>query len=302
MKILMLALAMLCSVMACATAQPEDPHAGRDVVWARPGETALSARIYAPLGDAHAPVIIDVHGGAWVGGARSDDELYDRALARAGFLVVAIDYRLGPAFKHPTASADVAAAVRWVRLNAETLGADPARIGLIGASAGGHLALLAALRPNNPAHRGTLILDPNGRAAAHDDIDASVSYVIALWTPADPFARYRYAQRARLQNLLAGGESYFGDEAAMRDASATRIVLSGETATLPPLLLVQAGMDGNVPAEITLDLLRAYQARDGKVELAFFPGAAHSFGTRASPATDEMVRIITDFARRKSGL
>jgi acetyl esterase/lipase len=299
MRALLMAIAMMFGA-GVANAQ-DDPHAGHDVVWARPGGQDLQARIYAPLGDARAPVIIDVHGGAWVGGSRTDGELYDRALAAAGFLVVAIDYRHGPDFKHPTASADVAAAVRWVRLNAERLGADPDRIGMIGSSAGGHLGLLAALRANDASHRGTPIFDANNRPRVHDDIDASVDYVIALWTPADPIARYRYAQRANLQNLMNGGVAYFGDEASMRDASTTRIVAEGN-GPLPALLLVQAGRDGNVPAEITTDLLHAYQQRDGAVELAYFPTAAHAFGHRDSADTQEMLRIVIDFAKRKSAL
>lgn len=281
-----------------------------DVVWARHGDLALQARIYRPAGrpaQSPAPVVIDVHGGAWSAGDRDDGALYDRALAAEGFLVVAIDFRQGADFRHPAASADVTAAVRWVRLNADALGADPERIGLIGSSSGGHLAMLAALRPNAEAHLGTPLTrlgDADG-AAPQDQIDASVDYVVAMWPVSDPQARFRYATRAGIQGLLGGHQAYFGgDELAMLDASIPRIVASGEAGmgeALPPMLVVQPGMDSNIPQEMTFDLLRAYQARDGAIEYAFYPGQPHAFGARDSDASQDMIRLVRDFIRRHGG-
>ena len=147
------------------------------------------------------PAIIDVHGGAWSSGDRTAGELYNRHLAAAGFLVAAIDFRQAPAHRHPAASCDVVAAVRWLRLNAAALGARATQIGLIGSSSGGHLAMLAATRHAAPEHRGTSILDADNTAAAHDEIDAAVDYVIALWPVSDPFFRYRYAKRAGIARL-----------------------------------------------------------------------------------------------------
>lgn len=276
----------------------------RDVVWAKPDGMELQARIYRPAdapADAALPTVVDVHGGVWFAGDRLGDAVYNEGLARAGIQVAAIDFRMGPDFKHPQGSADVTAAVRWVRLNAAELGADPDTVGLIGASSGGHLALVAGLKPNAPEHLGTPIVGPDGAAAAHDDIDASVAYVVALWPVSDPLARFRYAQRARIEPIQNGHRAYFADEAAMQDASAPRIVTAGEAEDLPPVLAVQPGMDGNVPQEITLDLMRAYQSRDGKFEYAFYPGLPHSFGTSASADTDDMVAVIADFIRRRTG-
>jgi acetyl esterase/lipase len=219
-------------------------------------------------------------------------------LAEAGFLVIAIDYRLGAANPHPAASRDVIAAIRWARLNAARLGGDANRIGLVGASAGAHLAMLAGLRPHQASHRGVSIYDARGRAGLHDDISAEVDFVIALWPVSDPLYRYRYAKRAGLAGLVAASEAYFGDETAMLDASATRIVIAGEASRLPPMLIVQPGADSNIPQEMTLDFIRAYQARDGAVEYAFYPGQPHSFGTSASAQTDHLIALMADFAHR----
>jgi len=278
----------------------ETTIAFEDVVWAMPEGLELQARVYHPYGTARSsPVVIDVHGGAWSIGDRTSGALYDEALAAAGHLVVAIDFRMGPQYKHPSAGADVVAAVRWTRLNAARLNADPARLGLIGSSSGGHLAMLAGVKPNAAIHRGTPIADAGGRFAVHDDIDASVRYVVALWPVSDPAARFRYARRAGIESLQNGTNAYFPDEQAQWDASVPRIVTAGEAEQLPPLLVVQPGNDSNIPQDMTFDLLRAYQARGGKFEYAFYPEMPHGFGHRPSAATDDLVLTMRDFIRRR---
>lgn len=302
MRLLALAaLAVTLGASAPAASQPLKVQ-DREVVWAKPEGRELKARIYRPsaAGDAALPLVIDVHGGAWSAFDRNAGELYHRGLAAAGFAVIAIDFRQGPEFTHPAASADVTAAVRWARLNARSLKIDPGRIGLVGSSSGGHLALLAALRPSHPGHAGTPVGGSDGAFAAHDDVDAQVDYVVALWPVADPAWRYRYAKRTGQDRLAAGHDAYFVDESAMLDASVPRLVTAGEAAALPPLLVVQPGEDSNIPVEMTLDLLRAWQNRGGRVDYAFYPGMPHAFGHRPSPATDEMIRLVADFAHRHS--
>lgn len=271
-----------------------------DEPWAQTGASPLQARVYRPRSAAAPlPVLIDVHGGAWSAYDRTAGALYDRALAARGFAVVAVDFRQGPEHQHPAASRDVAGAVRWVRLHARRLGVDAARIGRVGSSSGGHLALLAGVWPDVPAHQGTTILQEDGAAASRDDVSARVDYVVALWPVSDPFFRYRYARRAGLDRLIAAHDGYFVSEAAMREASVPRIVVAGEAQNLPAVLVVQPGEDSNVPVEMTFDLLRAWQYRGGSIEYAYFPDQPHAFGHRPSAATDRMIALIADFARRQ---
>jgi acetyl esterase len=271
-----------------------------NLVWAKPG-IDLSATIYRPKTSSKPlPVLVDVHGGAWSSGDRTGDKLYASELAKTGLIVVSIDFRQAPNFQHPSGSADVAAAVRYVRFNAKSLNADPERIGLIGSSSGGHLALLAAVRPDAAQHKGTPILGPDGKFATHDDISAKVNYVVAMWPVSDPAARYRYAQRARIEALQNGGLSYFKTEDAMWDASIQRIVTSGEAKTLPSILVVQPGNDSNIPQDMTFDLLHAWQARGGKLDYVFYPGQPHAFGHRPSEATTDLIAAIAAFIRRQN--
>lgn len=256
-----------------------------DERWAVIGGVELQVRIYRDERvAAGAPVMLDVHGGAWNFYDRTAGALYARALAERGFLVASIDFRDGPEFKHPAASEDVARAIDWLRDNAERLGGDRDRIGLIGSSSGGHLALLAAVTAD-PA--------PSG--------DPAAAYVIALWPVSDPHYRYRYARRAGIERLVAAHDAYFVSEAAMREASVPRIVLSGEARVLPPALVVQPGEDSNVPIEMTFDLLRAWQSRGGYIEYAYFPDQPHAFGHQPSAATTHLLEVIAAFARRHSG-
>ncbi|MAP95231.1 MAG: hypothetical protein CMK07_09810 [Ponticaulis sp.] len=276
-------------------------HTWTDITYAKPDGLELLARIYRPeVTTGTLPVVISVHGGAWGAYDRTSGKLYDEALAEEGYLVVAIDFRQSPDYQHPDGSADVTAAVRWVRLNADSLGANPDQIGLIGSSSGGHLALLAAVRPNDQSHLGTPIRGESDDFTAHDEIDASVDYVVAMWPVSSPITRYRYAQRAGIDQLVSLTERYFSDENAMWDASIPRIVTAGEAGDLPPILVIQPGMDSNIPQDMTFDLLKAWQSRGGKVDYAFYPGAAHAFGHRPSEDTDDMLKAITAFIARVS--
>ena len=309
MKAMLLTIAMLASSCAATARAEQTPPAvdtqtvtKTDVVWAHPTDLDLKATIYRPAAPSSKllPVLIDVHGGAWGSGDRTGDVLYSTELAKGDVLVVSIDFRQSPQFQHPAGSADVAAAVRYVRLNAKTLGADPDKIGLIGSSSGAHLALLAALRSDAPQHKGTPIADGTGKFAAHDEISASVGYVVAMWPVSDPAARYRYAKRAGIARLAELTEKYFPSEDAMWDASIPRIVTSGEAKILPPILVVQPGDDSNIPQEMTFDLLHAWQARGGRVDYLFYPGQPHAFGHRPSAATTDLIAAVAGFIARQN--
>ncbi|MEQ1783620.1 MAG: alpha/beta hydrolase [Hyphomonadaceae bacterium] len=309
MRSILLSLAIALSACATPARGEQTPQAAgmqavatTDVVWAHPADLDLKATIYRPAvpSSKPLPVLIDVHGGAWGSGDRTGDVLYATELAKGGVLVVSIDFRQSPKFQHPAGSADVAAAVRYVRLNAKTLGADPDRIGLIGSSSGAHLALLASLRPDASQHKGTPIADASGKFAAHDEISAKVDYVVAMWPVSDPAARYRYAKRAGIARLAELTEKYFPSEDAMWDASIQRIVTSGEAKILPPILVVQPGDDSNIPQEMTFDLLHAWQARVGRVDYLFYPGQPHAFGHRPSAATTDLMAAVAGFIARQN--
>lgn len=161
--------------------------AEEDVVFAKPAGQPLLARIYRPEGTPAEPLaaVVDVHGGAWARLDRTVGAPHSRALAACGLVVASLDFRQGPTHQHPAASADVAAGVRYVRAHARRLGIDPRRIGLLGSSSGGQLALLVAVRPGVPEHAGTPIMGPDG-SLSESPGDDSVAFVLALYPVAIP--------------------------------------------------------------------------------------------------------------------
>ncbi len=108
---------------------------------------ALMADLYAPTGAGPFPALVAVHGGGWQAGARSTFQYWGPYLAESGYVLFAISYRLAKKGQKmfPQAVQDVLAAVQFVRASAQALKVEPERIGLFGASAGAHLAALAAL-------------------------------------------------------------------------------------------------------------------------------------------------------------
>jgi acetyl esterase/lipase len=104
----------------------------------------LQAEFQRPTGDAIVPVVLFVHGGAWVTGSRMHFMMHAEQVLASGLAVFSIDYRLAPKYKFPAPLDDVREALKYVATNADQLKIDPQRIVLWGYSAGGQLATLAA--------------------------------------------------------------------------------------------------------------------------------------------------------------
>jgi acetyl esterase/lipase len=160
----------------------------------------LAGDLYLPKGLDKAPVIIAAHGGGWQAGSRASYKYWGPFLARNGYALFSIDYRLGKAGIYPGSVYDVRAAVQFVRAKAADLGVDPERIGLMGDSAGGHLAALVGLAPDQFAveYRG----DP------HSSVSANVKAVISFYGVYDMLAQWQHDQTARPRDQIT--EKYLG--------------------------------------------------------------------------------------------
>jgi acetyl esterase len=119
-----------------------------------PGPAAeIRLRLYWPQAPAPVPAIVYYHGGGHVIGSLDTHDFVARNLCGgAEALIVSVDYRMGPEHKFPAAVEDSFAALQWGTSNAESLGADPARIGVHGDSAGANLAAVVALLARDAGH------------------------------------------------------------------------------------------------------------------------------------------------------
>ncbi|ABQ67803.1 Dipeptidyl aminopeptidase/acylaminoacyl-peptidase-like protein [Rhizorhabdus wittichii RW1] len=140
-----------------------------DLVYATTPAGELRGDLYRPAGDGRFPLLIAVPGGAWRVCNRAKWRDWGEYLAGRGYALFAIDYRTATPQRtaFPEAPCDLLAAIRHARGNASTLSVDPDRIGLFGASAGAHLAALAALAPEHRAFEASKSLNGFGSIAAH---------------------------------------------------------------------------------------------------------------------------------------
>ncbi|MDE2514681.1 MAG: alpha/beta hydrolase [Rhodospirillales bacterium] len=165
--------------------------------------------LYAPQGAQGLPAILFFYGGSWQSGERAEYRFVAASLARLGAVVAVADYRLYPPARFADFMADAAAAAGWMRDHAEACGADPARIFVMGHSAGAHIALMLALDPAwLGAARGTLA-GAIGLAGPYDFLpirDPAIQAVFAASPPeaSQPIAFARHAASGPALLLLAG--------------------------------------------------------------------------------------------------
>jgi acetyl esterase/lipase len=239
-----------------------------------PGFRPLELDLYLPdTGPAQAPVVVHVHGGGWRRGSRRQplpavgDGFYP-GLAVGGLAVAAIDYRLSGEARYPAAVGDVRAAVAWVRAALPGYGIRPGPVVLWGDSAGGHLALLAAL--TGTAVDGVVAWFPvTDLTTVHgpDDEDPQTREALFLGAPPSKVP------------------------ALAREASP----LTHVHAAAPPMLLLHGDSDTLVPADQSVRFARALRDAGGTVSLVLVPGASHFWD-----GADDVPGIVArsaDFAR-----
>ena len=120
-----------------------------DIEYQKVGGEPLLAKLYRPHGAGPFPAVVGVHGGAWTSGDRNNNQAIDSALAAAGVVVLALDFRLAPEAPYPASVADVNFGTRWLKANAAKFGSRPDWVGAVASSSGGHQALLSALKPHD---------------------------------------------------------------------------------------------------------------------------------------------------------
>jgi acetyl esterase len=218
----------------------------------------IPVRVYTPPGTAAArPLIVYFHGGGFVfGDLRGGDWICGEVARGLDAVVVSVDYRLAPKHPFPAGVDDCFAGLAWAAAHADELGADAARIGVMGESAGGNLAAVVALmaRDAGPALAHQALLYPV--TGAHDSESRRANADAFILTLAD---------------MRKFDELYAGDAADWRVSPLIAPSLAG----LPPALVVVGGHDPLHDDGVLY--AGALRAAGVAVELIDYPAMPHGF-------------------------
>lgn len=276
-------LASLVLIIAPALAQDEnrptpDYRVAADLPYCTPANhTPLLMDIFLPTKRATTPTpaILWLHGGGWERGDKNGSS-GARLLARNGFVTASIYYRLSGEAKFPADLDDVECALRYLHDNAAKYQIDAARIAIAGASAGAHLALLAATRPQNHLAAVSSYYGPTDFTHLPDD----------------------FGPRAIAAITKLIGKSFADNPEAYRRASPLSAIAPG----LPPLLILHGNRDQLVPVEQSQRLFQAWRATGAPVEIHIVQNADHDFepfdkSQPIDPSHDQIDALTVEFFR-----
>ncbi|HEX4360506.1 MAG TPA: alpha/beta hydrolase [Pseudonocardia sp.] len=237
--------------------------------------------------DGRAPVLLQVHGGAWSTGDKvGQAEPLLGYLAERGWVCVTVNYRLAPAQRWPAMMVDVKRAIAWTREHISGHGGDPDFIAITGGSAGGHLAALAALSPNDPDFQ-----------PGFTEVDTTLAAAVPLYGVHD-FTRDRQGLFALLENKIIG-TTFAEDGRTWRQASPALRV----GPRTPPFFVVHGSTDAIVGVEQSRRFVAALRkSSPSVVGYAELPHAQHGFDVLATARTaytvDAAYRFLDSVWRR----
>lgn len=235
----------------------------RDVIYGHRDGMALTYDVFKP-NKPNGALVVNMVSAGWRSSWGPPEERQARYqwLIHKGFTVVALHHASAPRFPVPDAVKNIRLGMRHIKLHAKDYGADPDRIGVWGASAGGHLSLVAGLMADD------------GDPAAADPLERSdnrVRAVVAYFPPTD------------LDVLLAGrtrqGAIDF-DESLRKTVSPIHFVDARD----PPVLLLTGDADKGVPPAQSEAMKAALDKAGVEAKLVQFPGADHDFYVKGDPA------------------
>lgn len=261
-------------------------RAGRDISYGDFGvRNQLDVWKRSDLGaEARAPVLVQIHGGAWTMGSKEGQaEPLMAHLAERGWVCVTANYRLSPRATWPDHIVDVKRVLAWTKANIAAHGGDPSFVVITGGSAGGHLCSLAALTPELADFQ-----------PGFEDVDTSVAAAVPFYGVYD-FTSGHGADSTELEKFVAERvlkSALATDEARWRQASP----ISHVGPNAPPFFVLHGINDSLVPIEqprAFVDALRKSSRQP--VVYAEVPGAQHAFEMMPSVRTHATVHAVERF-------
>jgi acetyl esterase/lipase len=263
-----------------------------DVKYVPDGDSAQALDIYFPekQADKPQPLLVWIHGGAWVGGSKSDIP-YRNQLAR-GFIIASVEYRFSQKALFPAQIQDCQAAIRWLRANAKKYNIDTDHIGVGGGSAGGHLAALVGTSGGKKA------FPPIGGNVDQSD---RVQAVCDIYGPSDFYTVVSQANEDKnVKNIFNWnkGDPYskligakLGEDKEKCDAVSPTHFVSKDN---PPFLILHGDRDALVPFAQSVELTELLSKAGVPVTLQKLPGAGHGGPAFALPAVNKLTNAFFD--------
>lgn len=220
-----------------------------DIEYLRHGDRGLMLRVYKPSGTGPFPAVIDLHGGAWSKGTLEECKARDEVMASKGIVAIGLDFRQAED-GYPSALVDINYAIRWVKANAAKLNTRPDWVSITGQSSGGHLGMLAAMRPRDPRYA-AIPLPAGSPNVDAPNLDATVRNIVMTWPVINPLSRYRHLLRARdngtippqYVDIAERQTTFWQNDANMIDGNPMLILEQGEKVLTPPTLWIQSRPD-----------------------------------------------------------
>jgi acetyl esterase/lipase len=262
---LLVCLGLIAHVTAPDALSENKPRTATGICYAEVQGQKLLLDLYLPA-HSEAPLLVWIHGGAWRGGSRANPPL--GFLVEQGYAVASIDYRLSPVAQFPAQVHDIKAAIRYLRSRQSEHGYNARRIGIVGSSAGGHLAALVGV---SNGHR-----ELEGKVGEHLDQSSDVQAIVDYYGPTNFLTILKQStphglsvRVPALQLLLGGAPEEKIDLARL--ASPVAHVDPAD----PPLLMLHGDQDPQVPINQSHELQGAYKQHGLKAELEVVYGGAH---------------------------
>lgn len=259
----------------------------RDIAYASGGKRFL-LDVYRPdVPDlAGRPVLLQVHGGAWMIGNKDQQGLpLMQHMAQRGWVCVPINYPLSPAARWPDHLIAAKRAVAWIREHIGEYGGDPDYLAVTGGSAGGHLSALLALTANDSS------LQP-GFEDAQTGVDACVPhYGVYDFAASSGSPASKYRLNAVLAKYVVGK-----DPKEHRDDYVAASPLERVSDSAPPFFIIHGEKDTIVPVEEARDFsARLREVSPNPVAYAEIAGAQHAFDVFHSVRGAHVIHGVQQF-------
>lgn len=230
-----------------------------------------------------APVLLQVHGGGWTIGTKEQQGIpLMQHLAAKGWVCVAINYRLAPRDPFPAHIVDVKQAIAWIRENIADYGGDPGYVAITGGSAGGHLAALAALTPNDPAYQ-----------PGFEDVDTTVQAAVPHYGYYDFAASMGLRDSEMVRDMFLGPrvvKQKYADAPDVFEAGSPYLRINEDA---PDFFVIHGTHDTLVPvAQARNFVARLTEVSKRSVVYAELPGTQHAFDIFASIRSAHVVRAV----------